>query len=105
MLVQCERWNPGYNSDAWHQGGMLKRLLGQRVVNVRGSLELSTRGSLVVGTSDWLVESDNCGAPVGVSRMDMSHVHSLVWVAREASEGEAIVAEDMMMELLAEPLL
>lgn len=76
--------------------GSLCRLLRQPVVSFRGSLELISRGSLVVGTSDWLFESDSCGTPVGVLRMDMSHDQSSVWVARDASEGATTAAKDVM---------
>ena len=74
------------------------------MVSFRGSLELSSRGSLVVGTSDWLFESDSCGTPVGVPSMDMSPDQSSVWVAKDASEGVATAAEDVMVDLLARPL-
>ena len=104
MLVQCESRSPGWSGDAWHQGGSLNRLLGQFVDSFRGSLELSNRGSLVVGTSDCLFESDNCEAPMGVPRMDMSPFQSSMWVAKDASEGVATAIEGVMVEQSAGPL-
>ena len=53
-VVEDERyksWSPGCSGDAWHQWGSLYRLLGYPVVSLRGSLELSYRGSMVVGSS------------------------------------------------------
>ena len=78
--------------------GSLYRLFGQPVVSFRGSLELSSRGSLVVGTNDWLSEYDSCGTTMGVLQMDMSLDQSLVWVARDASclEGETTTTKEVM---------
>ena len=104
MLTRCESWSLGCNGDVWHQGGSLNRLLEQPMDNFRGSLELGTRGSLVVGTSDWFVESNSCQALVGVPHMDMSLIQSSMWVARDASEGAATTAEDVMVEQSIGPL-
>ena len=58
---------------------------------------MSSKGILVVGTSDWFSKSDNCGALVGVPQMDISPSQSSLWVARDASglEGITITVEEM----------
>ena len=66
------------------------------MVGFRESLELSSRGSLVVGISDWLSESDRCRALVGLPWMDMSPNQSLAWVARDVSEGATTTTKDVM---------
>ena len=66
------------------------------MVSFRGSLELSSRGSLVVGTSDWLFESDSCGNLVAVLQMDMSPNQSSAWVAIDVLEGATTTTKDVM---------
>ena len=86
---------------------MASRGLVGKVVGIAcGQLqrELSTRRSLVARTSGWFVESLTvCGSSGSASHGYVSYPEFRVG-SRDASEGVATAAEDMMVEQSARPL-